>query len=77
MGVTKLGHRTDIAGVQFADLGPFPALLDGQVVQLFRDLVVGIPDFGAALQRPGEESEQRHVADVRFRGGLEDTAQQR
>ena len=77
MGVLELGHRADVARGQPLDLDPLLALLDREVVQLLRHLVLGVPHLVAVPELAGVEAEQRHVAHVRLGHGLEDPADER
>ncbi len=77
VGVAQLGDRSDIAGVQPLHLDPLLTLLDGEMVQLLRRLVLGVPDLGAVGELTVVEAEQGHVAHVGLGDGLEDPSQER
>ncbi len=74
--VLELGHRADVARGQPLDLDPLLALLDRQVVELLRRLVLRVPDLLAVPDVAGVQAEQGHVAHVRLGHGLEHPAHQ-
>jgi hypothetical protein len=77
MRVLELRHRADVSRAEPLDFHPLLPLLDRQVVELLRRLVLRIPDFVPVLELAPVQAEERHVAHVRLGDRLEHPADER
>src|SRR5690348_14649770 len=75
--VLQLGHRSDIAGVQFVHRHRVFALHHGNVGQLFRGAAAKVLQAGVVFQHPGEDLVIRNAAGEGVGNGFENQKRDR
>ena len=73
LDVSELAESADVAGDQAVDFDLFVAPQHVNVVGLCLHILIGVDDFGVAVQRPAHDLKDRELADERVDDGFEDT----